>query len=124
MSINVIVIEGRLVKDSIVGQTANGFPVTKMRIAHNKWNKKEQKEEPKFFSVKIYKDIPLEKGSLVLIKGELDYYEYTDDTGSKQSFTSIQAYEIIPFIIKKKDPIPSNTDKVQGVFAPDDDIPF
>jgi len=120
MSINVVILEGRLVRDAEISTTKNGTPVTKMRIAHNKWNKKEQKEDPKFFNVKVFKEKPFRQGTLVFLKGELDQFEYSKDDGSKQSYTYVIAYDIYEFnpSVNK-----STVAKAKEVFS-DDDIPF
>lgn len=120
---NTIFIEGRLTKDADRSFTKNGNPVTKFRIAHNKWNKAKQEEETSFFNVVVYKDLNLTKGTLVMIEGTLDAYNYTNGDNKSITYTYIMGYRITPFNPIKLDKGFGNTEKAKSVFQ-DDSIPF
>ena len=129
---NTLFIEGRLVKDAEVRETKNGKPVTKFRIAHNKWNKAKQEEETSFFNVTTYREMNLTKGTLVMIEGSLDAYDYSDDSGRKTTYTYVLAFKVTPFNPIKKSEYSSNQSfgatsnvaKAQSVFGDDMNIPF
>lgn len=132
MSINLVVLEGRLVKDSEHSVAGTGTEITKFRIAHNEWNKRDQKEEAKFFSVKVFKNMPLAKGTPIMVKGKLDQFQFTADDGQNKDFTYVIGFEVFPFYVKKPE---SNTQVATKVFDGEvqpakptsiyeDDIPF
>lgn len=131
--VNRICIEGRLARDSEV-KMAGDTPLTKFRMVHNKWSKAKG-EQPNFFSVQVWKEMHIPKGTAVLIDGELEEYSYDKD-GERKSFTYIKAFKVTPIQFIKLDqsapthagiPVVGNAPLAQKVFAspdPDDDIPF
>ena len=115
-----------------------------MRMVHNSWSKAKG-EQANFFSVEIWKDMRIPKGTAILVDGELKEYSYDKD-GEKKSFTYIKAYKVTPIQFLKMDqsqsqpahqdqssnyPAPQgNVEVVQSVFGDppppmsEDDIPF
>lgn len=124
---NRVIIDGRLARDSEVKETSAG-PVTKLRMVHNKWSKSKG-EVANFFSVEIWKEMHIPKGTAVLVDGELDEYSYDKD-GEKRSFINIKAYKITPIQFVKLGQAPQDTGNVQtaqkvfGSPDQDDNIPF
>ena len=129
---NHIVIDGRLARDAEVKHYGE-YTQTKMRIVWNKWNNKTKQEEPKFFSVKVWKELPLEKGQAVIVEGQLEEYTYDKD-GTTNSFVYIDARKVTPIQFIKiggqhSSAVGQSQSSSSGVSGSDsgdfeDDIPF
>ena len=138
MSLNTVVLDGRLVKDAEVRTGQSGKPYTNFRIAHSRWNPSKGEEETSFINIRSFKEMPFKKGVMVILKGELEIRQYDKD-GEKKEYVLILAREVYPVTyMKRADAFASSpssqqssgyeqaasVDKVLGSGFEDDDIPF
>ena len=102
MSLNRVVLVGRLVADPEMKYTPQGVPVTQMRIAVNRVTKNEQGEyESDFFNVTAWRRTAefaanyLKKGRLISVDGRLKTRSWVDQaTQQKRNAVEIEADNI------------------------------
>lgn len=102
MSLNRVVLVGRLVADPEIKYTTAGVPVASMRIAVNRITKNDQNEyESDFFNVTAWRRTAefastyLTKGRLISVDGRLQERRWVDQaTGQKRSAVDIVADNI------------------------------
>lgn len=121
MSINEVVICGRLTRDCEVKRTQSGTDIVNFRIAVNEWRKKGEKYEEytNFFNCVCFNEklAPyLTKGTKVTIEGSLHYEEWQSETG-KRSKTEIKVRQV-EFPPKQSDLQPKQDELY------DDEMPF
>lgn len=104
-SMNLVVLQGRLGKDVEIRATTNGTQVGSVSIATTKGIKKQDgtwDNKTSWHNLVIWGKLCetyskyLKKGKNVLVKGELEYQDYTDKNGVKRRITNINVNEIVP----------------------------
>jgi single-strand DNA-binding protein len=110
-NLNKVLIAGNLVKDPELRYTTTGAPVVNFKIASNKKFRDGlgmQKEEVCYIGVVAWQKLAescsqfLQKGSAVLVEGELRSRLKENDDGTKRSFVEIKASQI-QFLDKRND---------------------
>lgn len=107
MSINKVILVGRLGKDPETKYTKNGTASTKFSLATSRYYTKDgqKSEETTWHNITVFGTQGencqkyLEKGSQVYIEGRINYSEYTDKQGVKRNWTEIIG-ENIQFLSK------------------------
>ena len=116
--VNTVLIAGNLTKDPILRQTRNGTPVANFSIASNRRfrNSDNQWEEDVcYVGVVAWNKLAesckskLEKGSAVLVEGELQSRTWQLDDGSSRSAVEIKARRI-QFLSKWRDDMDDDDD--------------
>jgi single-strand DNA-binding protein len=111
--LNKVLIVGNLVKDPELRYTSTGVSVVNFKIASNKKFKDgfgNQKEDVCYIGVVAWQKLAescsrfLQKGSAVLVEGELRSRLKENDDGTKRSFVEIKASHV-QFLDKKTDTI-------------------
>jgi single-strand DNA-binding protein len=109
--LNKVLIVGNLVRDPELRYTSTGVPVVNFKIASNKRFKDgfgNQKEDVCYIGVVAWQKLAescsrfLQKGSAVLVEGELRSRLKENDDGTKRSFVEIKALHV-QFLDKKTD---------------------
>lgn len=106
---NLIVVEGRLTRDSELIHTSKGNPLLKFSIANNyiKRYKNEKREEVSFFNVIAWNSLAeimsryLKKGTHIIVSGRIQIENYVNKEGQKSIYTKIIANNI-DFVSKGK----------------------
>jgi single-strand DNA-binding protein len=102
-NLNKVLIVGNLVKDPELRYTTTGAPVVNFKIASNKKFRDGlgmQKEDVCYIGVVAWQKLAescsqyLQKGSAVLVEGELRSRQRENDDGTKRSFVEIKALQI------------------------------
>jgi single-strand DNA-binding protein len=98
MSINRVVLVGRIARDPESRQTNNGMEVVDFTIAVDKrQGKREDEQEPNWFRISAfgktaeYVTTYLGKGRLVAVDGRLEHRKYQDRDGNNREAISIVA---------------------------------
>jgi single-strand DNA-binding protein len=98
MSINRVVLVGRIARDTESRQTNNGMEVVDFTLAVDKrQGKREEEQEPNWFRISAfgktaeYVTTYLGKGRLVAVDGRLDHRKYQDRDGNNREAISIIA---------------------------------
>jgi single-strand DNA-binding protein len=98
MSINRVVLVGRIARDPELRQTNNGMDVVDFTIAVDKrQGKREDEQEPNWFRISAfgktaeYVTTYLGKGRLVAVDGRLEHRKYQDKDGNNRETISIIA---------------------------------
>jgi single-strand DNA-binding protein len=113
-NLNKVLIVGHLVKDPELRYTTSGVPVVNFKIASNKRFRDGlgiSKEEVCYIGVVAWQKLAescgqyLQKGSAVLVEGELRSRLKESDDGTKRSFVEIKATQI-QFLDKKTEENP------------------
>lgn len=104
MSVNKVIIVGRLGNDPEVRQFQNGGGVTHISVATSeKWTDKntgEKKEQTEWHRISLFNRLGeiaaqfLRKGSMVYVEGSLHTRKYTDQQGIERYATEIRASEM------------------------------
>ncbi len=133
MSVNKVILIGRLGADPEIRYTADGQPVATFRIATNEvWVKEGQKQErTEWHRIVAFGRLAeicgeyLSKGRQVYIEGRLQTRSYEDREGIKRFITEIVALNM-QMLGGKKDLSP--TPEIEPSFSdeppPDEDLPF
>lgn len=107
-NLNSLIIEGNVVREADVKDTANGFSLATFSIAVNRYHKKSDgsyEQETSYFDVEAWGEISKAvkeksfKGGSVRIVGRLKQNRWQDSTGKTQSKVSVIA-EHIDFMSK------------------------
>ena len=98
MSINRVVLVGRIARDPESRQTNNGMDVVDFTLAVDKrQGKREEEQEPNWFRISAfgktaeYVTTYLGKGRLVAVDGRLEHRKYQDRDGNNREAISIVA---------------------------------
>ena len=131
MSINTVVVHGRLTREPELRHTPSGFAICNVGLAHNERRKQgdEYVDVPHFFDVKILGNFgelcarKLQKGSPATVQGRLEYSSWEAQDGTKRSKVEIVASQLVcdDLYRKAEDTTPV---AAQPEIAADDDIPF
>lgn len=127
MSLNRIVLTGRLTADPIAEQTPNGTTVCKVRIAADRAGElSDGAQQTGFFNVVSYDKGAeaaiefLEKGSMVAVDGRVRYRTWTDkQTGQRREAVDIVG-QLHFLSFKKSADAPTDEPEPVGVAAGDD----
>ena len=98
MSMNTIIVSGRLTADPEKRTTNNGDPMVNLRVAQNFYKNRE--EQSQFFAVTVFGRTAescaqyLTKGREVVISGELQTREYQDKNGNTRTSLDIAARQV------------------------------
>jgi single-strand DNA-binding protein len=115
--LNKVLIVGNLVKDPELRYTSTGVPVVNFKIASNKKFKDgfgNQREDVCYIGVAAWQKLAescsqfLQKGSAVLIEGELRSRLKENEDGTKRSFVEIKASHV-QFLDKRTDSVFDDT---------------
>ena len=127
--VNTVLIAGNLTKDPILRQTRNGTPVANFSIASNRRfrnSDNQWQEDVCYVGVVAWNKLAesckskLEKGSAVLVEGELQSRTWQLDDGSSRSAVEIKARRI-QFLSKWRDGMDDDDDDAT---EEDDDFSF
>ncbi len=138
MSVNKVILVGRLGADPEVRYSGGGTAVTNFRLATDRaWKDKngEQQRETEWHRCVAFGRTGevcgeyLHKGSQVYIEGRIKTREWEDKDGIKRWSTDILVDQMKMLGSKGERPAPSSSggdpfDRVPDMPAPDDDIPF
>ncbi len=131
--INLVILTGRLTREVELRYTTNGTAVSKLSLAFDKSFKKngEWVKETSYINCVVWDKLAikcaedLDKGSPILIEGQLKTDNYEDKTGNKRKSTEITAFKV--HFLEKSEQKQSARDEFQNVKAPkqsDEDVPF
>lgn len=125
-SFNKVILMGRLTAAPELKQTQGGSSVTSFTIAvDRKYNKGEEKQAD-FISIVAWRQTAefickyFDKGSAILIEGELQTRSWTDGQGNKRYATEVVAHEVTFCEAKKNSETnytPQNQNASQGGFS-------
>lgn len=96
--VNVVVINGRLVRNSEIRYATNGHAITKFSIACNK--KYGDKESVHYFNVNLWGKLGevlekyLVKGQLVTVSGSLEQHRWKDNNDNTRTMVVINATSV------------------------------
>lgn len=135
LSMNKVIMAGRLTGDPELRQTPSGVPVATASIAVNRKQSKEGEQQTDFFNIVAWRNSGeilakyFKKGSSLALMGSLQTRSYTNKDGVKINLTEIVADEVY-FVDSKSDSdrlgFPE-APRVQPNFEPlaeNDDLPF
>lgn len=100
---NVVIVEGHLVRDPKMTQSAKGNPVLKFSIATNGYGTVSQKSSSElvsFFDIIAWSELAdsysdkLKKGVGIRVIGSLSQWRWKDDSGKSRSKVSVMAQNI------------------------------
>ena len=97
---NLVVVEGRLVRDADLKYSKDGKPFTTFSIASNYWNGKE--EAANFFDVVAFEELKLSKGDKIRVQGVLRQDTWEKE-GQKMSKIKIIAGKVDKLFHKKQE---------------------
>ena len=140
-SFNKVILMGRLTSDPELKQSQNGVSVTSFNIAVDR--KYGEEKQADFFTIKAWRSTAefickyFNKGSAILVVGELQNRSWTDKEGNKRYATEVVASEACFCESKKNSEGNSYSDNQGGsqvkfeaptpnfeAISPDDDLPF
>jgi single-strand DNA-binding protein len=137
-SLNRIVLVGRLTGDPDAKSTVEGLPVTRFRLAVDRFQREGSPQATDFIDVVTWRKLAevsaahLKKGRLVLVEGRIQIRSYDDQSGQKKWVTEVVGRSIqfldgsqaetgpMPQATGGKD-IQSFTEEVADI---EDDLPF
>lgn len=108
---NKVTLIGRLGKDVEIKYTQSQIKMAKFTVATSKhWtdNNGSRQEKTEWHNVTAFRKLAdlaeklLYKGALVMVEGEINYNEYTDNQGVKKYFTQILASQFLIMSPKKE----------------------
>lgn len=140
-SFNKVILMGRLTSDPELKQSQNGVSVTSFNIAVDR--KYGEDKQADFFTIKAWRSTAefickyFNKGSAILVVGELQNRSWTDKEGNKRYATEVVASEATFCESKKNSEGNSYSDNQSSAqvkmeaptphfeaISPDDDLPF
>lgn len=136
MSLNRVVLIGRLTKDPELRFTPDGTPVTTLRLAVSRPSSKEGQPEADFFNVVVWRKLAelcseyLGKGRLIAVEGRLRRREWKTAEGQPRSDVEVVATNIQFLDRKGESPeLKEVVEEEKATPAPeeldiDEDIPF
>lgn len=98
--INKVILMGRLCADPDFRQTQSGIPVCKIRIAVNRQCNKDGQQKADFIQIVCWKNTAefvnryFRKGSMVIVDGQLQNADYTDNNGVKHYAMIVNANSV------------------------------
>ncbi len=100
-SVNVVVVEGGVVREPEIRYTSSGLAYARFAIAHNAFSRHEpDKQETSYFEVTAWGKIAevcaayLKKGRKIIVSGKLRQARWEDPTGQKRSRVVINAQDV------------------------------
>ena len=135
LSMNKVIMAGRLTGDPELRQTPSGVPVATVSIAVNRKPSKEGEQQTDFFNVVAWRNSGeilakyFKKGSSLALMGSLQTRSYTNKDGVKINLTEIVADEVY-FVDSKSDSDRLGFPETPSVvphfedLADNDDLPF
>lgn len=105
--VNVVLLEGNLVKEPLLKYAESGTAITTFRVAVDRDKSKEGKDKADWLNIVCFGKVAesvaeyLTTGSHVLINGRLQSRSWEDSDGKKQYSTEVAAYTVT-FLDKKK----------------------
>lgn len=98
--INKVILMGRLCADPDFRQTQSGIPVCKIRIAVNRQHNKDGQQKADFIQIVCWRNTAefvsryFRKGSMVIVDGQLQNADYTDNNGVKHYAMIVNANSV------------------------------
>jgi single-strand DNA-binding protein len=134
-SLNLVVLVGRVGREVEMRYTAGGDPIANFSLATSeRWTKGGEKQErTEWHQVVVFGKTAqfvgsyVQKGSLVLVEGNIRYEEYTDRDGHKRTATKIRAskVELLSGKGDRNERTGPTQEEPQAAFqAEDSDLPF
>ena len=140
-SFNKIILVGRLGADPEIRYTAGGMCCAKFAVATSHWDKRDKKEVTIWHTVKTFKNQAeyagqrLQKGSTVLVEGELREDSWIDNDGATQRQRYVLSFNVqgLSKVVRQEQRGNQQEASPQNQGAPaqasppadfDDDIPF
>ena len=130
MSINRIIVVGRLTRDPELRTTSTGKDVVEFSIAVNKRIKPADGPDADFFRVKAWGQTAsyvgeyIGRGRLVAVDGRLESRKYTDKEGNAREIVEIVAENVNALDRPKEDAKPRQESRGKAKPAPDAYDPF
>lgn len=130
MSLNRIVIVGRLTRDPELRTTSTGKDVVEFSIAVNKRIKPAEGADADFFRVKAWGQTAsyvgeyIGRGRLVSVDGRLESRKYTDKDGNNREIVEIVAENVNALDRPREDAQPRQESRGKAKPAPDAYNPF
>lgn len=130
MSLNSVVLIGRLTRDPELKYTPNGTAVCNMSIAVNRTFSKE--DEADFFDVTCWKKTAeataqhMKKGRQIAVQGELRQDRWTTDDGKNRSKVKVNAQQVRFLGGNNKDSVQQDVDDIseEDLEIDESDMPF
>ena len=133
MSINSVILEGRLTADPEL-RKAGEVSVTNFSLAVNRPKNKDGESVADFFNIQAWRGSAelickhLKKGDRVAIEGSLRTNKFTDKEGQNRVSTYVHVDNVHFLSVKKKDAVneapAENVPDFTDINADDDDLPF
>jgi single-strand DNA-binding protein len=130
MSLNKIIIIGRLTRDPELRTTSTGKDVVEFSIAVNKRIKPQEGADADFFRVKAWGQTAsyvgeyIGRGRLVSVDGRLESRKYTDNDGNNREIVEIVADNVNALDRPREDAEPRQEARGKAKPAPDAYNPF
>lgn len=99
MALNTVIMDGRMVNDIELRQTANGKKVASFRFANDVGKDANGQRKAEFFTVNVWDNVAeylakyARKGSYLTIVGSLRTRQYTDKAGNNRVSVEITAHQ-------------------------------
>jgi len=134
-NLNRIILVGRLTSDPEARFTVDGTPMTKFRMAVDRFQKEGLPPSADFIDIVSWRRLAevcgqyLKKGQLVLVEGRIQIRSFNDESGQRKWATEVVARNM-QMLEKAKTAQPSSVspDENQGteedIPEPEDDLPF
>lgn len=131
MSINVVVLGGRVVAQPELRTTASGLPVTTIRLAVDRIAGKDKEKQTDFIQLVIWRQTAevackyVKKGDAITVTGSIQTRQYEDRDGKKR-----MAYEVIvdrlelPPKGQREQPSPEPRQVYDELQVSEEDLPF
>jgi single-strand DNA-binding protein len=131
MSINRVILIGRLTRDVELRSTPNGVSVANFAIAVDRRKQKDREQEVDFVDIVVWQKLAencanfIGKGRLVAVEGRLQIRSYQDKEGIRRKVAEVVA-DNVQFLDKAKDTAQSQpqTNFDGGITFDDSEVPF
>lgn len=130
MSLNKIVLMGRITKDIELKQTPNGVSVTSFSIACDRDYSKGDAKETDFIDIVAWKQTAefvarnFGKGRNIVVSGRLQIREWKDKNGEKRRNAEVVAENVYFADSKRSEPSGQTETQFQEVDPDEDELPF
>ncbi len=141
-NLNRIILVGRLTADPDARATVEGLPMTRFRLAVNRFKKDDAPQTADFIDIVAWRKLAeicgqfLKKGSLVLVEGRISVRSFEDKAGQRKWVTEVVARNMQMLGGGERQSVPAEESKTQAEDIPvpddnfsdvtedDDDLPF
>ncbi len=136
-NLNRIILIGRLTADPEARYTVDGTPMTKFRLAVNRFQREGLPQTADFIDIVTWRRLAeisgqyLKKGKLILVEGRIQVRSFSDETGQRKWVTEVVARNMQMLDRAPKEAAPTNEPAGSGqsldeeeVPEPEDDLPF